>query len=432
MADARAVALEVIRDVEEGAFLNLSMKKKLSCLNVQDRRFCARLCSATIQNLTRIDYIIDSFTQGKRVHRLIRDILRLGVCQLMFFSSVPESAAVNECVKLAAASPKRQLKGFVNAVLKNIAKNKDNIAYPDRKDAVKYMSVMYSYPEWLVKKYIADYGEEFTHAMLSYESPALTCVRANRLKITPEELDKKLSKYDVAKGKYVSDARYIKNLNAIDEMEEYLSGELTVQSESSMLVVEACDIKEGMSVIDVCAAPGGKSAYAAGKKPSYILACDLHAHRVELMKKNFKRMGVSADTRVMDASVPEGELYSKFDRVIVDAPCSALGLLYRKPDIKHKKSGDDILSIIAMQREILETASRYVKKGGILVYSTCTVNKNENDDNVDDFLSRHPEFREKTGALDSVFNKRANGARIQLFPHVDGIDGFFICVLERI
>ena len=431
MADARAVALEIIRDVEDGAFLNLSMKKKLSCLNVQDRRFCARLCSTTVENLTLIDYVIDSFTSGKRVHRLIRDILRLGVCQLMFFASVPESAAVNECVKLAAASPKRQLKGFVNAVLKNIARNKDNIVYPDRNNAVKYLSVMHSYPEWLVKKYIEDYGEEFAKNMLSYKSPAKTCVRANRLKTTPEELDKKLAQYETVRGKYACDARYIKNLTSIEDMPEYISGELTVQSESSMLVVEACDIKEGMSVIDVCAAPGGKSAYAAAKDPSYILACDLHAHRVELMKKNFTRLGVAADTRVMDASVPEGELYFKFDRVIVDAPCSALGLLYRKPDIKHKKTDEDIRSIINMQREILETASRYVKKGGMLVYSTCTVNKDENDKNVDDFLSRHPEFSEKSGALDFAFKGRAEGGRIQLFPHIDGIDGFFICVMEK-
>ena len=430
MADARAVALEIIRDVEDGAFLNLSIKKKLECLSAQDRRFCARLCSSVIQNLTKIDYVIDYFTKGKRVHRLIRDILRLGVCQLMFFSGVPESAAVNECVKLAARSPKRQLKGFVNAVLHTVAVEKENVVYPDKSDVVRYMSVMYSYPEWLVKKYIGDYGEGFTEKMLSYENPALTCIRANRIKISPADLDKKLSGFESARGKYVKDARYVKNLTSIEELDEYKSGELTVQGEASMLVVEAADIKEGMSVLDVCAAPGGKSAYAAGKKPGYILACDIHPHRVELMKKNFQRLGVEAETRVMDASVPQGELYGKFDRVIVDAPCSALGLLYRKPDIKYRKSGEDIRSIIEIQREILETASRYVKKGGLLVYSTCTINKDENDVNADDFLSRHADFIEHNTL--SGFNiKSHKGGRVQLFPHEDGMDGFFICVMER-
>ncbi|MBR4078904.1 MAG: 16S rRNA (cytosine(967)-C(5))-methyltransferase RsmB [Christensenellaceae bacterium] len=435
MADtARAAALKILQDVEDGAFLNLSLKKRLAAVGEQDRRFCARLANMTVENLLRIDYVIDRFTEGKRVHRLIRNILRLGVCQLLFFESVPESAAVNESVKLCASSAKRQLKGFVNAVMHNIARNKDNIAYPDRETQFeKYLSVYHSYPEWLVKKYITDYGRDFAEAMLSYRRQPVTCVRANRLKMTPEELDKRLEKFEVTKGAYAEDARYIRNITAIDDLEEYRNGEMTVQGESSMLTVDAAMIEKGDHVIDVCAAPGGKSAYAAQKQPGYLFSADLHGHRVQLMDLNFERLGVKADTHRMDAAVPNPKFYGKFDRVLTDVPCSALGLLYRKADIKYSKTEDDTQHLIEVQREILETSSRYVKPGGTLVYSTCTINVHENDENVDDFLKRHPQFVEKdlSEALPNVPKDRIRGGRLQLFPHLDGIDGFFIAALER-
>jgi len=381
-----------------------------------------------------IDHVIDQFTEGKRVHRLIRQILRLGVCQLLYFESVPESAAVNESVKLCANSSKRQLKGFVNAVLHNIARNKNGITYPDREtEFEKYLSVYYSYPEWLVHKYVGDYGAEFTEAMLSYRRLPATCIRANRLKLTPAELDERLSGFEITKGNYTADARYIRNITSIEELAEYQNGEMTVQGESSMLVVDAAMIQKGDHVIDVCAAPGGKTAYAAQFSPARLHASDLHAHRVELMDKNFARLGIKAETLVMDASVPDPKLYGKFDRVLVDAPCSALGLLYRKPDIKFSKNQDDTNQLVAIQQEILETCSRYVKPGGTLIYSTCTINVKENDGNIDVFLSRHKHFREKdlSAALPLIPKDRIRGGRLQLFPHLDGIDGFFITALER-
>ena len=431
---ARTAALKILQDVEEGAFLNLALKKSLLTVSEQDRRFCARLVNTTVENMLCIDYVIDLYTTGKRVHRLIRQILRLGVCQLLYFESVPQSAAVNESVKLCANSSKRQLKGFVNAVLHNIARDRDHIQYPDReKEFERYLSVCNSYPEWLVRKYIADYGREFAEAMLSYRRLPATCIRANRLKITPEALDEKLKDFEMTKGTYTEDARYIRNITAIEEMEEYQNGEMTVQGESSMLVVDAAMIQKGDSVIDVCAAPGGKTAYAAKFAPAKLSASDLHGHRVELMNKNFARMGIRAETCVMDASVPDPKLYGKFDRVLVDAPCSALGLLYRKPDIKFSKTEDDTESLVAIQREILETCSRYVKPGGTLIYSTCTINKRENDDNIDEFLKRHEHFKEKdlAKALPNVPAERIRGGRLQLFPHIDGIDGFFIAAMER-
>lgn len=414
--------------------MNLALKKSLLTVSTQDRRFCARLVNTTIENMLCIDYVIDCYTAGKRIHRLIRQILRLGVSQLLFFESVPESAAVNESVKLCANSSKRQLKGFVNAVLHNIARNKPNIPFPDREtEFEKYLSICNSYPEWLVRKYIADYGKDFAEAMLSYRRTPATCVRANRLKILPAALDERLQKFEMTKGVYAEDARYIRNITTIEDLAEYQNGEMVVQGEASMLVVEAAGIRPGEHVIDVCAAPGGKTAYAAQFSPARLRAGDLHAHRVALMEKNFARLDVKADTVTADASVPDPKLYGKFDCVLVDAPCSALGLLYRKPDIKYSKTEDDTEALVGIQREILETCSRYVKPGGRLIYSTCTINKRENDDNLDDFLERHADFAEKNLAntLKHVPKERIHGGRLQLFPHLDGIDGFFIAALER-
>ena len=436
--NSRKQALAIIEEVEEGGYLNLVLKKRLNGMDERDKRFISALCFTFLENRIKIDYIIDCFTENKRIHKLIRNILRIGVCQIIFFDSVPDSAAVNECVKLTENSPKRQLKGFVNGVLRKISREKENIQYPASDgDTAEYLSVMYSYPKWLCEKYIADYGADFAEAMLSYKKEgAETCVRPNLLKIeSAEKLARKLigAAFKVSKGKYVEDAVYIKNVTAVDELGLFKRGELAVQQESSMLVVKCADVREGMSVIDVCAAPGGKTALAFEKKPSRVVAMELHQHRGELMKKNFERLGVKAETVIGDSRVPYPEFYGAFDRVMVDAPCSALGLLYRKPDIKLNKREEELTELAAVEREILETASRYVKPGGRLIYSTCTIDRLENDHVVDSFLKAHGDFAEGdiSSLLPEGLKDKARGGRLQLFPHIDGIDGFFICAMEK-
>lgn len=435
--NSRAAALKIVREVNEGAYLNLAVKKELSGLEEADKRFVTALCHTLFENRIKIDFVIDSFTKGKRVHSLIYDILRIGVCQLLFFDSVPESAAVNECVKLAADSKKPQLKGFVNGVLRNIARNKNNIEFPGKDDgAVKYLSVNYSYPEWLTEKYIRDFGEEFTEELFAYKKTAAeTCVKYNSLKLTDDKLKEKLlgAAFKVRRGNYLSYALYIKNVTSIDELKMFKKGEFSVQSESSMLVCEAADIKEGLSVIDVCAAPGGKAAFAYERSKREVTALELHSHRAELMKKNFERLGTQAKITVANAEVPIPEYYGKFDRVLVDAPCSAMGLLYRKPDIKLKKTPDELKKIVKTQLEILKTASRYVARGGRLIYSTCTIDKDENEGIIDCFLNEERGFKaaELSLYMPEAFKKRAQEGRLTLYPHIDGIDGFFIAALER-
>lgn len=439
MSSPRKTALKILESIEQGGYLNLVLKDELKGMDERDRRFVTALCHTVIENEIKIDYIINSFTENKRIHRVIRNILRMGVAQLMFMDGVPQSAAVNECVKLTESTPKRQLKGFVNAVLRKIARERENIAFPKREDGeVKYLSVNYSYPEWLCEMYLSDYGFDFTEKMLAYKNDgAMTCVRANSLKgQDAEKLSRRLTgaAFKVYDGKYCPDALYIKNITAVDELKMYKKGELTVQQESSMLAVRCADIREGMNVIDVCAAPGGKSAIAAQNFPKRLVAMELHPHRAELMKKNFERLGVNAQVMVHDAAAPISNFYEKFDRVLADVPCSALGLLYRKPDIKLSKKREEIDELTRIQADILETASRYLKKDGRLLYSTCTIDRRENGDIIDAFLKKHPNFKSADISKDlpESLRERAQDGRIQLFPQLDGIDGFFIAALERI
>lgn len=430
----RKVALDILSDVaDRGSYLNLALKKQLPFLkSAEDRRFAAALVSTTVQNMLRIDYVSDQFIQSKRVHKVIRNILRLGVCQLMFFESVPVSAAVNECVKLASSSGKSQLKGFVNGVLRKIADNLGSIAYPDMEKApALYLSVFYSYPLWLCEKFISDYGIDFTHQLLSYTADTtLTCVRVNEKLLENEDI---AVLADYLPGKFFNDARYVKHASAIEDMPLFQKGAITPQGESSMLCVHAAGIGNRDSVLDVCAAPGGKSAYAAIKCET-LLAMDLHPHRVELIRRTFARLHVqNAEAVEADGMVFRPELEEKFDVVILDAPCSALGLLYRKPDIKIHKKLDEIKDLIEVQRALLANCCRYVKKGGKLLYSTCTINHSENRGNADWFLKSRKDFITDDFAPDipSELLKRLEDGFLQLFPHLDGMDGFFIARFRR-
>ncbi len=430
--NARQVSLDILSNVlKNQSYLNLELKHTLKpSWTIEDRRFITALVNTTIENLYRIDYILQQFTQGKRLHTVIRNILRLGVCQLAFFESVPVSAAVNESVKLVKRSSKPQLKGFVNAVLRNISKNLGKIDYPDRKkDPAGFLHVFYSYPKWLCEKYMNDYGVDFTEQMLSYRADnSLTCIRVQEREsfaVTDQYLP----------GRYCDDAYYIKNASNIENMPMFLDGIITVQGEASMLCVRAAGIAQQDRVLDTCAAPGGKSAYAAKiAADGHVSALDIHEHRAQLIGKTFARLHTeNADIRVADASRYDRSL-GEYDVVLVDAPCSALGLLYRKADIKISKNEDDIETLVVLQRKILKACAKYVKSGGVLLYSTCTIDQNENEDNIRWFLKENKEFREADlkSYLPGKLAQYAKGCTLQLFPHRDGIDGFFMARMERI
>jgi len=430
---ARKTALSILSEVaDEGSYLNLSLKRRLPQINdLENRRFAAALASTAIQNMIRIDYVIDRFVQTRRVHKVIRNILRLGVCQLMFFESVPASAAVNESVKLAAASGKSDLKGFVNGVLRNISGSLGSVEYPDRESQPSdYLSVLYSYPKWLCEKYISEYGFDFASEMLSYNGDtSLTCVRVLAPGITQAEGDDSFMP-----GTYFNNARYIKNASSIDRMPLFLSGGITPQGEASMLCVHAAGILSADEVLDVCAAPGGKASYAA-EMCSRLTAMDIHPHRVDLIRAAFERLHVKNALAFQgDGTVFNPEYKERFGVVMIDAPCSALGLLHRKPDIKIHKNKDDLPELVLLQRALLSNCAGYVKPGGILLYTTCTINGEENGGNIQWFLQNNPGFIPDDFSKDvpTAFSQKAGSGAMQLFPHIDRIDGFFIARMRKV
>lgn len=438
MADImRKTAFEVLSEVEEGAYLNLALKKHLRSIpELQMRRQITAIVSSAIEQICFIDYIIDSFTPGKRIHRSIRNILRLGAAQLLFLDGIAPHAAVNETVKLTSLVKKPQLRGFVNAVLRRIEKEGRSVPLPDKNTQLsRYLSIKYSYPVWIVEYYLSIYGAEKTEALLSYrKSDAETCVRPNRTKISRSSFERELEKTSTIyrQGQWMSDAYYIKGLTNLEENPLYQKGLFTVQAEASMLTVLAADIDASCAVLDVCAAPGGKTAFAAQWKPRALCARELHPHRAALMQRHFDLLGIRAQVQVADATKPDPAIAGTFDRVLVDAPCSALGLLYRKPDVKWHKKEEDISALMQTQRMILEAASGAVAPGGYLLYSTCTVSRRENEDQIAAFISRHPEFTlAPLTKIPEQLAKQQGTYGLQLLPYRDGIDGFFIAKLKR-
>lgn len=429
----RRQALEALTDIiEDGAYANLRLKQMQQGMARQDAAFASALVYTTLEHLYYIDYVLAAFVQ-KRQKRDIRSILRIGVCQILFMST-PHAVACNECTALAKEIGKGAMSGFINAVLRNVCRNVESLpALPET--AAERMSITYSCPLWLVNEYIGDYGEEWTESLLKARIDATT-IRA-QLPFTTDELKKELSArgQEYSCGAYESNALKINISGDISADELFKSGKITVQSESAMLTCRACGVEPDMTVLDACAAPGGKTAYLSmmlGK--GNIIAWDVHPHRVELMKNTFKRLNiVNVKAETQDATVPVEALYGKMDVVLVDAPCSGLGLP-GKPDVRLAKTSEDIDALCAIQRKLLEVCAKYVKSGGALVYSTCTISKRENQNVAMAFLNEHHEF--EAGGLDVLLpamdKERTKNGMLQLYPHIDGTEGFFIArMLKR-
>jgi len=442
----RETALKILYDInEKGAYTNISVNKYLSDTQLRnvDRNFITELVYGTVRWKLTIDWIIGQFSKIKleKLSPWILNIMRLGVYQLLFTDKVPQSAACNESVKLSKKYGHSASSGYVNAVLRNIARNRDRISYPKKAEStLKYLSVKYSHPEWMIKEWIKLFGEEFTESLLqkNNETPQLT-VRANTLKTTKEELSNILrdAGYEVDGGKYAPEALIIKNPASVTNIEAFQKGYFQVQDESSMLVGNILDPKPGELIMDVCSAPGGKTTHIAQlmENKGTIIARDIHPHKIKLIDDAAKRLSISCiKTEVFDATKLDERYVMKADRVLVDAPCTGLGIIRRKPDIKWERHEKDSEEITKLQRTILDISSEYVKPGGVLVYSTCTIMPEENQDIVLDFISRKRDFEleDITELLPSGLSKKdSSKGYIQLYPNVDGVDGFFIARIVR-
>ncbi len=450
------VLLEVTRDGEYSHISLRNVLTKYQYLDKRDRAFITRVVEGTLEHMIEIDYIINQFSKVKvnKMKPVIRCILRSAVYQLKYMDSVPNSAACNEAVKLATKKGFASLKGFVNGVLRSIERNLDTITYPDEANEMEYLSVKYSMPEWILQKWLSQYDRDTVETMLAdFQKEKPTTIRVNWNVMTREELVESLKNQGVTveNHPYLADALWISSYDYLADLDSFQKGAFHVQDISSMLVAHLANPKEGDTVIDVCAAPGGKSLHMAEllRGTGHVEARDLTDYKVNLIWDNIQRSGMKNIEAVrQDATVFDEESVEKADIVVADLPCSGLGVLGKKTDLKYKMTEQTQKDLVALQREILSKVKSYVKPGGTLIYSTCTINEAENMGNVNWFLTENKEFELASVREDLCEELRAEVAEgtsdkqfpkavvrdgcLQLLPGVHKSDGFFIAKFKKV
>ena len=427
MINTRDIVLNILMDIETNkTFSNQAISKALSKNQFEDKRdraFITRLAEGVMEQLISLDFIINQFSKTKinKCKPMIRCLLRMGAYQILYMESVPDSAACNESVKLAKSHGFSSLSGFVNGVLRNIARNKDNIAEPSGdKNSPEYLSIKYSMPLWLCEKLKKDYPKEYTKILEGCFWDRPTSIRVNTTKITRDELKAMLreSGITVEYGSYSDKALLISDYDFIKKVPGYKKGYFTVQDESSMCAIKAAGIVPGNTVIDVCAAPGGKTTCAAEylNGQGKIYSMDISEDKLELIEENVTRLGFdNVDISCHDATDSIADM--QVDVVIADVPCSGLGIIGRKNDIKYRLEEKQLQELVQLQRNILKTVCGYVKDRGTLLYSTCTINPDENHNNINWFLETNKEFE--------LVEERI------FLQGIDTCDGFYYAVLKK-
>lgn len=443
-----ALALEEIlcRGGYSSLTVNEYLKKMAGQTEERDRRFFTNLVYTTLDHLLSIDAVIEahSKTPLKKIKPYLLVCLRMGICQLKYMESVPDRAAINETVELVKKSKLCALAGFVNGVLRGAQRSGCAFVIPDvEKDPVKTLGLRYDMPEWIVSLWLQDYGMKLTEMLLQkMQQPGCVCLRANTLKAEAAEIGKRIAESvgedgSVRQSSAVPEAFYAEHIGDISSWDLYKEGYVAVQDESSMLAALATGAKPGDRVLDLCAAPGGKSAFMAQmmKDHGSISSRDLHEHRVNLIRQNAERLGIGCIQAVAaDATQLQMEDSDRYDVVLLDAPCSGLGIMRSKPDIKLHHTLQDVMELAELQRKMLMVAAEAVKPGGTLVYSTCTLNKKENDEQVEWFLKKYQNFvlKDLENRLPSLPEcDRLWKKHLTLWPQVGGHDGFFVACLEK-
>lgn len=435
------ILLEITRD---GEYAHIALRNTLSkyqYLEKRERAFITRVVEGTLEHMMEIDYIINQFSKVKvnKMKPVIRTILRSAVYQILYMDSVPNSAVCNEAVKLATKKGFVNLKGFVNGVLRNIDRNVNDIQYPKQDNMVEYLSIKYSMPTWILEKWKKSYDWETIERILQgFLQEKGTIIRCNLNRISKEDLKKKLEAegVTVTQHPYLDYALEISGYDYLGDLESFEDGDFQVQDLSSMLVAEIAAPKEGDYVIDVCAAPGGKSLHIADKLhgTGHVEARDLTDYKVDLIWDNIERSQMKNVEAVRhDALVYDEESKEKADIVIADLPCSGLGVIGKKADIKYKMAEETQRELAKLQKNILQIVHRYVKPGGTLVYSTCTINEEENMENVRWFLQQNPEFESVSvePVLCEELKKSVKEGCLQLLPGIHESDGFFIAAFHK-
>lgn len=442
------VIYKVLEDEEHSHIVLRQALNQEKDAEKRDRAFVTRMAEGTLEHLITIDYILNrvSKTPVKKMKPVIRTVLRMSVYQLLFMDSVPDSAVCNEAVKLVKSKGLQGLSGFVNGVLRSVAREKETWCsdefYPDKKKTpASYLSIRYSLPEWLCAYFVKEYGTERAEqiAMGSLRNPTTT-IRCNTTKISKEELTKRLTEqgFTVENGVYAKDAMYLSGYDTLEKIPEFALGYFQVQDESSMLVAELAGLKKDDLVMDVCSAPGGKAIHAANILETLgggkVIAGDLTEKKTALIQENKDRLQVNnLVIRVADATVPDESMIEKADVVIADLPCSGIGIMAKKPEIRYRMSADNQRELVKLQKEMLAVVHRYVKPGGILMYSTCTINKEENEEQAREICKNYgffPALCEVAVPKKLEADVQEDGF-IQLLPGVHECDGFFIARLKK-
>ncbi len=437
---ARMCAFKILYKIEcENAFSNIALKEGLcgSALCDADRRLVSTIVYGSVKYKKFLDYVISQFSSVKlkKLSTKVLLILRMGIYQIIKLERVPDSAAVNESVKLAGKLAYRS-KGFVNALLRKVSQNKNEIKLPD--DKIERLATLYSYPNELVKMWADEYGYDFTHSLLKCgnENAPFT-IRVNTLKISEDELVELLKEEQVQASKTDIENILVLTGGDVSSLDSFREGLFSVQGIGSYFASMVLSPKSGDVVMDLCAAPGGKSTHMAEimKNKGAIYSFDIHKHRVELIKNSAARLGIDIiNAKAADSAVCMKQYVRSADAVLADVPCSGLGIIRKKPDIKWSFDISKTDELCTLQYNILCAGSEYVKDGGVLVYSTCTISKDENIGVVNKFLKEHKDFSlcPIENVLPEKYEKQSlKEGYIEFYPNIDGIDGFFICKMKR-
>lgn len=439
--NAREIAFKVLCDIEDNNnYSNIAINKHFKNLNLsnQERGLATEIIYGVVENKYYLDYIIDKLSKIKtqKLSTYVKILLRMGIYQIAFLDSISDYASVNETVNLVKKYDKRS-SGFVNAILRNIIRNKEEVLKVDIESEIMRLSTKYSYSPWMIKNWINNFSKEFTEDLLeaNSEKPSIY-LRVNTLKINREELINKLEEMDIKAYKVpqVEETLKVENLKNIENNKLFKEGLFTIQDISSMLVGKIINPKENSLVLDVCSAPGGKSTHLATlmNNTGKVVARDVFEHKLKLIDNTVKRLGLeNVEIESFDASKLDVESVEKYDYVLADVPCSGLGIIRRKPEIKFKTKAE-LKDLPSIQKTILENASKYVKVNGILVYSTCTIQDSENIDVVNEFLNENENF--ELVPIDEINIDLDNQDKgyLKIYPNIHGMDGFFIAKLKKV
>ncbi|MHC1683250.1 MAG: 16S rRNA (cytosine(967)-C(5))-methyltransferase RsmB [Clostridiaceae bacterium] len=441
MSNPRKVAVSILdKIIFQGGYSNivLNIELKKSDLESVDKGLVTEIVYGTLKYRYTIDYILDSFISNKikNVDKKLINILRSAVYQIKYLDKIPEFAAVNEAVQLSKKKSTIASSKFVNGVLRNIIRNNCE-AKVLPKEEIPLLSYKYSFNIWLVEFFINNYGKENAIKIMNGLNirPNVT-VRVNQLKSNYDEVFDKLieSGYAVEEGEVAPEAIKIVKGSSIEDNEFFKGGYITVQDESAMLVAPLMDPKENDIILDLCSAPGGKTTHIAEliNNKGEIKAFDIHQHKLKLIEDNSKRLGIDIiETLLLDATKFNERYINYADKVLIDVPCSGIGIIRKKPEIKDTKDLKDINEIIKIQRKIMENSSKYVKVGGTLLYSTCTINKDENENNIRWFLENFKNYKVENINIGSKDNFLYQEGCLTVLPS-ENMDGFFIAKLKRV